>query len=181
VIDRIPRGITVDPASITIQIDDGAPTATTGTIAACSADLQFTGCSGETASDASRQCLTVTDGDLTPGQTKRIAFIGTVNSSATGGTTTGCDSTGTGAGLCNTALIQIDEVQNPSGTPRTSGILCPIPAGISGGGGVDALRTFGSGGCSLRPARSASGSETLPVLALGVWLLIRRLRRSSSI
>jgi hypothetical protein len=44
VIDRIPIGITVDPLSITIQTDDGPLVPTTGTIAPCDGDLQFTGC-----------------------------------------------------------------------------------------------------------------------------------------
>jgi len=179
VIDRIPIGITVDTTSITIQVDNGLATPTTGTIAACNGDLEFTGCSGEDPTDATRQCLTVVDDDITPGQTKRISFIGTVNSNATGGNNVGCDQSGTGAGICNTALIQIDEVQNPSGTPRTSGILCPIPAGI-GGGILDPLRTSGGGGCSLRTGSAGRGSEALPVLALGAWLLVRGWRKRSS-
>jgi hypothetical protein len=178
VIDRIPLGITVDTTSITIQVDNGAQVPTTGSIASCSGSLQFTGCGDEKVSDTSRQCLTITDSDITPGQTKKIRFIGTVNSNATGGNTVGCDSTGTGAGICNTALIQIDEIQNASGTPRTSGILCPIPSGIGiGGGGTDFLKTTGSGGCSLRAGSARVGSETLPVLALGVWLVVRRWRQ----
>jgi hypothetical protein len=122
--------------------------------------------------------LTVNDSDLAPGQTKRISFIGTVNSNATGGSNAGCDSSGRGAGICNTALIQIDEIQNASATPRTSAIQCPIPAGITGLGG-DFLRTTGSGGCSLGSGKPGVG-ETLPVWLLGAWLMVRRLRRRSS-
>lgn len=173
VIDRIPRGVTVDPTSITIQTDNGTPVPTTGTIAPCAANLEFTGCNGEPASDGTRQCLTITDGDLAPAQTKRISFIATVNSSATGGSTVGCDGNGTGAGICNTALIQIDEIQNPSGTPRTSAIQCPIP------NGGDQVRTTGSGGCSLG-FDSRGRSEAIPMLLVGAWLLIRRWRQGSA-
>ncbi len=169
VIDRIPKGVTIDTATITIQTDNGTPVPTTGTIAACPASLQFSGCSGEPASDPSRQCLTVADGDLAPQQTKRISFIATVNSSAIGGTQPGCDSDGSGLGICNTALIQIDEIQNPSGTPRTSAIQCPKPGG-------DVIRTTGSGGCSLG-LDSRGRSEAIPMLLVGAWLLIRRGRR----
>src|SRR5207244_6752640 len=77
VIDRIPLGVTVDEASITVQTDNGTPIATTGTIAACPANLQFVGCDPEPASDTSRQCLTVNAGDLASQQTKKVSFIAT--------------------------------------------------------------------------------------------------------
>ena len=172
IVDRIPIGVTVDPASITIQTDNGAAVPTTGTIAACPAGLVFTGCPGE--SDSGRQCLTVSGGDLPPSQTKRISFIATVSPTATGGSTVGCDSNGNGAGICNTALIQIDEIQNPSGTPRTAAIQCPIP-----GNGGDAVRTSGSGGCALG-FDSRGRSEAVPMLLVAAWLLIRRWRRDGA-
>ena len=174
VIDRIPLGVTVDLASITVQTDNGAPTPTTGTIAACPADLQFPGCEPEPASDPSRQCLTVTAGDIAPQQTKKVSFIGTVNSTATGGTSVGCDNSGQGRGICNVALIQVDEVQNPSGTPRTSSIVCPKAS--SG----DFLRTTGGGGCSLGSSPRAAASEGWPVALVGVLLAARRWRKRRS-
>ena len=181
VIDRIPRGVTLDPTSITLQIDNNAPApvaATDVSVGPCSADLQFVGCEPEPASDSSRQCLTVQAGDLAPQQTKKVSFIATVDSNSTGGsgTTPGCDSSGNGTGICNVALIQVDEESNPSGTPRKSAIICPIPSasGISGG---DILQTTGSGGCSLGGGANGSKSDALPVLLVGALLAIRQLRR----
>jgi uncharacterized repeat protein (TIGR01451 family) len=171
VIDRIPLGVTVDLASITVQTDNGAPVPTTGTIAACPANLQFVGCDPEPASDTSRQCLTVNDGDIAPQQTKKISFIATVNSTAVGGNSAGCDTTGQGRGICNVALIQVDEVQNPSGTPRTSSIVCPKA------GAGDFLRTTGGGGCSLGASPRAAMSEGWPVVMIGVLLAVRQWRR----
>jgi uncharacterized repeat protein (TIGR01451 family) len=174
VIDRIPLGVTVDQASITVQTDNGAPTPTTGTIANCP-DLQFVGCEPEPASDTSRQCLTVNAGDLGPQQTKKVSFIATVNSTATGGNSAGCDTSGQGRGICNVALIQVDEVQNPSGTPRTSSIVCP-KAGAAG----DLLKTTGGGGCSLGASPRAAVSEGWPVALVGLLLAARQWRRRAA-
>jgi uncharacterized repeat protein (TIGR01451 family) len=172
VIDRIPRGVTVDLASITVQTEDGTPVPTTGTVANCSATLEFgDGCSPEPSSDPTRDCLTVSAGDIAPQQTKKISFIATVNSTAVGGASPGCDSGGQGLGICNIALIQVDEAQNPSGTPRKNAIICPKPAA------GDFLRTTGGGGCSLGATPHEGLRAGWPVALMGVMLVLRQWRR----
>ncbi|MGH7898377.1 MAG: hypothetical protein ACREQQ_10520, partial [Candidatus Binatia bacterium] len=173
IIDRIPLGVTVDTSSITIQTDDGPPVSATGTIADCGGALRFPGCSPEPETDADRDCLTVVAGDINPQQTKAISFVATVN--AVGSPDLPCDENGVGQGICNTALIQIDETgATPSGTPRTSRILCPL------GPRADRLITTGSGGCSLGGNTDLTKSELWPVVFLGALLWLRRQRRKRS-
>jgi len=176
IIDRIPKGVTPDLTTITVQTDNGTPVAGTGTVAKCSASLQFgDGCAPEPSSDATRDCLTVNAGDLAPQQTKKVSFIATVDTTAVGGTSPGCDSTGSGTGICNIALIQVDQVQNPSATPRKSAIICPKPSG--GGGGPDLLKTTGGGGCSLGGSPQSGLREGWPVALMGLMLAVRQWRR----
>jgi MYXO-CTERM domain-containing protein len=113
------------------------------------------------------------DGDITPQQTKAISFIATVNSANSANLP--CDENGVGSGVCNTALVQIDETgATPSGTPRTSRILCPT------GNRTDRLITSGSGGCSLGTDADPTKSEIWPVMLLGALLWLRQWRRRSS-
>ncbi len=205
IIDRIPRGTTFDAGSTQIQVGTGTPTAIAGTLANCSASLQFTGCTGEAPSDTSRQCLTVVDGDLPPNSTKSVIFTVTVNSGS------GCSASG-GDPICNTALIVTD--QNASTPePRSITIQCPpgpgtptptrtptrtptgggggaTPTPGGGGGGTatptgvppgtatpqDVLVTTGSG-CSLGPNRNV---EAWPALLLGALMVMRRRRSRGS-
>jgi len=164
VIDRIPQGVTVDPSSIQVQTDNDPPVSATGTIANCDANLSFAGCTPEAASDSTRQCLTVSAGSLSRTHTKNVSFVATVDSTSPVCTVSGSQR------ICNTVLIQGSNT--PISTPATSIILCP-PA-------PDRLITTGGGGCSLGTEPNAKGSETWPVVLMGIFLALRQWRRRAS-
>ena len=209
VIDRIPQGVTFDTGSTQIQTCPSttpectaATTPIAGTVNDCDPSLQFQSCTGEPASDDTRQCLTVADGDVPPNTSKNVIFTVTVDSGATPG---GCDEQGFGNPICNQALIITDQNASnpvppgpitincpngpPTGTPTPGGTPTPPPmgggsgSGIGGGGGlggVDTLHTFGGGGCALGANSHGVRSEVLPVLIAGVWLGLRQWRKRRS-
>lgn len=146
IIDRIPFFVTVDQGSIKL---DGQTV--NFTIAACPGDKSFNFCPGEEVIDTSRQCLTVDLGDLPANATKRLTYNVTVN-----------DDLPEGANICNAALIG----------DRPVGAIVEGGVGITPGDGAGILRTTGSGGCSLNPATPTS--EAWPVLAVGIFLALRR-------
>ena len=182
VIDRIPNGVTVDPA----RLPTGA------TLGACSVPITRCGTS------SSSQCLTIPVGTIAVNQSVEKDFFVTVNNDA------GCNSSGVGFPICNAYSLQGDgapttepgpgivlcpngqptpaggtSTPGPTATPRPGSTSTPIvtttPGSGSSGAGTGFLETTGSGGgCSLGGNAARGGSELAPIVLLAAWLLRRR-------